>query len=672
MKAKAYVLLWVLISIGALMLATNVFALMIQDPAVLGPPHIGNLYEPFHIFWWLFVVRGAPGEMQTAFAIFGITSFFSGILLIRVYKRSENKINDTYGSSRWMSNAELKKSGALVRGGIVFCQTNEAKYKYEPKTDRWKMLKKGKIIFNNSKEHVLVVAPTRRGKGINFVIPGLLSWTGSVVCYDIKKENWDITSGWRSKFSHTIRFEPTAEYTPRFNPLLEIEPGDREVPMAQNVVEILTDPYGTAKDDHWRNTGRQLLLGVVLHVLYAEEDKTLGGLYRFINDPDRDINEILELMLETKHLGNKGTHPVVAQTARNMLNKAEKELSSVVSTVSSYLSLYQDPVVQKATSASDFRVDDLMNAEHPVSLYYVVSPQDADRLVPLTRLVFQLIGTKLTAKLGGYKHRLLFLIDEFPTLGALEFFEKQLAFFAGYGIKCALITQSFSQLYKHYSQNTSIPDNCKYKIFLGADSPTEAKLISEFLGQETLMKKSTTRSGQISKFIMSNKSESASEVGRSLLTPDEVLRFPFNEVLLLTGGGYPYRGAKIMYFLDKRFDGRVKLDPPEEKQQQERYLPALKPNPWGSQGAPVVHDAALPAEPAGDVDRDSLELEAPAVADASEQVTPDMTSQDRRQEPPDETVVFVPSGEAEGSDAGEDDEGPYHPSRTNAIPQNYL
>mgnify|MGYP001241982896 CR=1 FL=1 len=102
------------------------------------------------------------------------------------------------------------------------------------------------------------------------------------------------------------------------------------------------------------------------------------------------------------------------------------------------LGLYRDPVIARNTSASDFRITDLMNADAPVSLYLVVPPSDLARTRPIIRLMLNQIGHRLTESMefGGktaYKHRLLLLLDEFPSLGKLEFFETALAFIARYG-----------------------------------------------------------------------------------------------------------------------------------------------------------------------------------------------------------------------------------------------
>lgn len=59
------------------------------------------------------------------------------------------------------------------------------------------------------------------------------------------------------------------------------------------------------------------------------------------------------------------------------------------------------------------------------------------------------------------------MLDEFAALGRLVFFESQLAFMAGYGIRGFLITQSLNQLERAYGPNHAILDNCHIRILLG-------------------------------------------------------------------------------------------------------------------------------------------------------------------------------------------------------------
>src|SRR5262249_15136598 len=157
-------------------------------------------------------------------------------------------------------------------------------------------------------------------------------------------------------------FNPTSRHTARFNPLLEIRQGDNEVRDAQNIADILVDPEGAHDHrDHWEKASHALLVAAILHVLYAERDKTLAGLAMLLSDPARSFDATLDVMLRTRHLGDR-VHPVVASGVREVLDKSPNERSGVKSTAMDFLELYRDPLVAHATSASDFRLADLQQA----------------------------------------------------------------------------------------------------------------------------------------------------------------------------------------------------------------------------------------------------------------------------------------------------------------------
>ncbi|HEX3905181.1 MAG TPA: IncP-type conjugal transfer protein TraG [Polyangia bacterium] len=554
-----------------------------------------------------------------AFAIASVVTY--GALLVIVASlvalaavgNRRSRESTSHGSARWGTTAELRRGGMLGSDGIVLCQTSEARFSSvldDKGALKWKMRRPGQLVRHEGPEHVFVFAPTRSGKGIGIVMPTLFAWGQSALIYDIKKELWSLTAGYRRKFSYCWRFEPTAPDSVRFNPLFEIRRGDNEVRDAQVIADILVDPDGAGtKWDHWQTTAHALLVGAILHVLYAESDKSLTGVGAFLASPERSQVQTLQRMLRTNHLPS-GPHPVVAQVARSMLNKADNELSGVVSTATSYLDLFRDPLVGRATSASDFRIADLMNLDHPVSLYLVVPPSDLSRLRRVIRLILNQVGQRLTERMEfapaspprrppflaalqealaskgpdamrgavplspnrGYRHRLLLLVDEFTSLGKLDFFENQLAFCAGYGLKCFMVAQSLNQLQKTYGEKNSILDNSHIRVTYAANDEITARRISDLVGQATLTKRQ--RSFSAPKLLGGRSvSESEQEFARPLLTADEVLRLPYDEAILLVSGMAPYRGKKLMYYLDPRFSARAILPPPNGPREQRAQLP---------------------------------------------------------------------------------------------------
>ncbi|HEY6724747.1 MAG TPA: type IV secretory system conjugative DNA transfer family protein, partial [Polyangiaceae bacterium] len=323
------------------------------------------------------------------------------LLALKLQGRRAPAPTGAYGTARWATSKELSRAGLLGERGIILGQLAEAEFR-QGSDARWRMTKASRLLRYDGDGHNFVCARTRAGKGVTSVVPTLLSYTkGSVLVHDPKGENWELTAGWRSRFSHCLRFDPTAEHSVRFNPLLEVRPPPLDVRDAQNIAEILVNPESMTDEqrDHWKLTGHAFLVGVILHVLYSEPDKSVAGVLRVLTDPERPFNELVEAMLHTRHLPS-GPHPTVAGAARAMQDRAENERAGVKSTATSFLEIYRDPLMAANTSTSDFTIADLMCAKSPVSLYFVVPTSDIERTRPVVRLLLNVIGRRLTEHLG--------------------------------------------------------------------------------------------------------------------------------------------------------------------------------------------------------------------------------------------------------------------------------
>ncbi len=521
-------------------------------------------YPPAFFWWWYFFDAYAPHIFVQSACIAASGGFISIAVAIgmSVWRAREAKNVETYGSARWATPAEVKGAGLLGPDGVVLGKLGRD------------------YLRHDGPEHVLCFAPTRSGKGVGLVVPSLLSWPGSAIVHDIKGENWELTSGFRARHGWVLLFDPTNAASTAYNPLLEVRRGEWEVRDVQNVADVLVDPEGSLdRRNHWEKTSHSLLVGAILHVLYAEEDKTLAGVAGFLSDPRRPIETTLKAMMTTPHLGPGGPHPVVASTARELLNKSDNERSGVLSTAMSFLGLYRDPVVAQVTRRCDWRITDLIDGDRPATLYLVVPPSDISRTKPLIRLVLNQIGRRLTEDLHAKnrRHRVLLMLDEFPALGRLDFFESALAFMAGYGLKAFLIAQSLNQIEKAYGANNSILDNCHVRVSFATNDERTAKRVSDALGTATEMRAMKNYAGHRLSPWLGHLMVSRSETARPLLTPGEVMQLPPADEIIMIAGVPPIRAKKARYFDDKRFTERV-LPPPSLVTKQA----ASRPGSWAT------------------------------------------------------------------------------------------
>ena len=592
--------------------ATQYVANAFHNAPILGVPMIApGVYAPFDVFIWSWKL-GNPSygprvaEVIThAHLILAAGGLLSLILPVvfayRRTRRAKSQSNDLHGSAHWATPKEVKAAGVLAdeknKGGVLFGAWSD---------------KNGQVQYLRHKgpEHMMVFAPTRSGKGVGIVIPTLLGWDQSVLIHDIKGENWALTSGFREKVlgQRTIKFDPTSLDSARFNPLDEIRMDGNLVKDVQNISTMIVDPDGKGLNDHWAKTGFDLMTGVLLFVLlHFEKGSTNrclqqvqailsdGGAVRQIAEEtiaqqgEKEMPEgsaIIMTYIRDIALANANSNAydehakvgwgAVAQATQSYLNKAANEASGVLSTALSFLSLYRDPIVADNTRVSDFSLESLMGGvdvdgkpvDQKTSLYLVVPPSDKDRLKPLLRLVINQVVRRLTEGMefnadgsgkSRFPHKLLLLIDEFPSLGKLDIFQEALAFIAGYGLKALLIVQDLSQLNAAYGRDESIVSNCHIRIAYAPNKIETAEVLSKMAGQATVSHIQRQYSGNRISPMLNHVNTNEQIVQRPLLTADECLRLPSDDELVFVAGHSPIYCQKIKYYLDSSLAERIKL-----------------------------------------------------------------------------------------------------------------
>ena len=561
--------------------------------------HYQHIYAPWRILLWTYHWWEPLQLSLMRAAAVGITVTATGLLGLMVVKMvaaNSAKTNPyLHGSARWANQHDIERAGLLPRPITVWQQLTGKKKLVSDGVyvGAW-LDKKGvtRYLRHNGAEHVLCYAPTRSGKGVGLVIPTLLSWEHSAVITDLKGELWALTSGWRQKYAgnKVLRFEPAAVSGGVYwNALDEIRlKTEYEVGDVQNLATLLVDPDGKGLITHWQKTAQALLVGVILHVLYKAQqegtDATLPAVDAILSNPDRDIAELWMEMVTYEHVNAKN-HPTVASAARDMLDRPEEEAGSVLSTAKSYLALYRDPVVRRNVSKSEFRIKDLMNYDQPVSLYIVTHPNDKARLRPLVRILINMIIRLLADKMEfingqpkvHYQHRLLMMLDEFPSLGKLEILQEALAFIAGYGIKCYLICQDINQLKSReagYGHDESITSNCHVQSAFPPNRIETAEHLSKLTGQTTVAKEQITTSGRRTSALLGQVSRTIQEVQRPLLTTDECLRMPgplknaegliekAGDMVVYVAGSPAIYGIQPLFFKDPIFKARAAVPAP--------------------------------------------------------------------------------------------------------------
>lgn len=511
------------------------------------------------------------------------------------------KKNTDYGSARWAEWDDLRHDGffhatsyskafgmnLLEKEGVIVGEFN------------------GRLLKDNNKTHILLSAPTRTGKGVSIIIPTLLEWKDSVFCLDIKGENYQLTKGWREKGlgNNIFRFAPMDRNSCSFNPVLEIRYlTDKEIDDTKTIANLLVISEGGTSDPFWEQSGADFMVTLILWSLYKNKGKgSLSEAVKFITDPRSplinrlndilntpilDINDIEDQKIIKKLLEiytarddqeeiKKGFHPFIKRGAADILNAGEKTLQSIVKTAKSKLSIFESPTVEKNTSSSDFKISDLMHGENPVTVYVVIPPANIKDLAPLLRiLAIQCVSIltaemNFTAKVVPKKHRLLMLMDEFPSIGKLDVLETGIGFVAGYGIKLMLVVQSLDQLNKIYTKDNMFLSNCQTQIFYTANELQTCEYISKTLDTQTIRERDTNHKGLFPKYRY---------FGRDLMKPGEFRNFPLDKILLIVGGkSGPIKSKKILFFIDPRFKDKInfngdvsKLSPHMRKEYEEQ------------------------------------------------------------------------------------------------------
>lgn len=500
--------------------------------------------------------RGSPKERKKLWLALGIT------LLIPVGfgLASLVKTRKQYGDARFGNEADVRKAGLRSPWGVVL-----GNFRNLP-------------MMATPPGNVLGFAPPGGGKGVGWVIPTLLQFQGSIVALDPKKENWELTAGFRSKYSapgDVVLFDPL-NYDGRgwrYNPLAQIGDGIQRIDEVDRIANMLI-PNPLSGDTYWASGARDLLKGAVL--AFAELNDTYqaeiakaaaeGKSTAELERPEPvALGSVYRLVVNSGVCGERCealASRVNGDAAKRLLGSFAalpmKQAEGVLGALKDKIGLWGNPAIDAATAASDFTFEGLRRRRQ--SIYLGVTPDNIERLSPLLGLMFQQAIDALVRRLPTSDEtvHVLLLIDEAAMLKRLPVLAASMAFLRGYMGSVFLILQSPAQGVEHYGQAgwRAMVETCKYRVLYAPNSLETATEISKELGTYTMRSVSKSRSAK-------GGSTSISSAKRELMLPQEVLQMGREKLVLFIEGLRPILGQKVRFFENPTLLNRSKVKPPE-------------------------------------------------------------------------------------------------------------
>lgn len=483
----------------------------------------------------------AAGPWATAVKIIAAAALAFAVLAFLMSIRQELT---EYGQSRFQTKRELAKAGLLrpIGDGLVFA-----------KLGRPEKVKPYISARYDKFPHCLVVAPTRAGKGVGYVVPNMLLFPGSTIVLDVKGEIFEATSRHRaSQGDRIFRFAPFDFDHPshRYNPLERVaripHPDRRYTELAKVADYFLTvSDKGNAGD--FLTEGRELFVAAGLLAIERERP-TIGEITRILFGSGATQDHY-------KAMAEEVAHPSARRTFTKFAGYSDRTLSSHASVLSGAgLTLWNNPAVDKATGANDFSFSDLR--KRPQSVYLVVNADDIKTLAPLIRLFFGELIATLRATLPDKKAEpwpVMVMLDEFDQLGPMPIVEQALKQLAGHGARVSIITQSIPGLDNIYGENVrlSLESAAGMKLFLSPNEKKTAAEVSEGLGKTTKLSVSDSLSRD--QGLRTRRSISRRMEERPLLSPDEIKRLSPMKVILLPERQNPIMAERIVYYEDPTF-----------------------------------------------------------------------------------------------------------------------
>jgi type IV secretion system protein VirD4 len=529
-----FAFLWSVLASSAFLIATHMLT-----PDTLP---ITQFWQYLHFYGFSHPVVGLWLKLSAGIAT-AIPFFIVAARLLRGGGLPGGK--ELHGSTRWANRSELKRAGLYDKfAGLYVGQDSRGHY----------------LRFGGP-EHVVCYAPTRSGKGVGLVIPNCLLYEASLVCLDVKKENWAATAGIRAAAGQkTFLFDPLAPdgRTARYNPFSYVRRGTIDAFEDIQRIAQMIFPHNEGPQQFWDDSARSAFTGAACFLAETPElPLTCGEVLRVLSSVD-GAKMMIQRIEARRQQGTPYTEATV-KALEDYLKGSDDLVNSIRKTITAKLSLWFNPRIDAATADSDFDLRELRNSLH--AIYIGVTPDNIARLRPLLALFFQQLVDLTVRTLPQHdpraKHQVLMLLDEFPLLGPMPVLADAFAYVAGYNIRLMLIMQSKAQLRDRAlygpDKAEAILDNCGLEVVFGTKDLKLSEELSARLGYDTV--EAASRSGpRFWRVVRRDKlNMTQSDQRRALLLPQEITRLKPTDAILVRPGMFPIRAKRIRYYRDRTF-----------------------------------------------------------------------------------------------------------------------
>ncbi|MFN5210515.1 type IV secretory system conjugative DNA transfer family protein, partial [Brevundimonas sp.] len=384
---------------------------------------------------------------------------------------------------------------------------------------------RGAPVLSTPETHTLIVAPSGTGKGRTVIVPTLLLYQSSIIVIDPKGENAAITARFRRDHLHQSvhiinpwgvlaeNYAAAGFTAATFNPLDLLRADDPNVvSIARSMAEKIAI-NGPAPDPYWQRTAASMLTALLLWVTdKGGPDKTLGGIADLLSGGEKmeDLRETLFKDMAASTAYDGAMRKQIAQ----FMTMGDRQYGSVISQLADALQFAADPLLVRATNTSSFPFSSIVDGK--TSVFIVIPDEQMQPQAAWLRLLLAAVTETFKRERPAAKGiRGLFLIDEFPALGPVDRFVRDIAVMRGAGLDYTIAIQSLSQLRDTYGTAAdTLIGNCRWKWFCNVNDLATAEYLSRAIGQMTVQTVSRTVSaGQ------GGEGRSFGETGRARLFP---------------------------------------------------------------------------------------------------------------------------------------------------------